>query len=159
MNILWTLLKVIKFGNNKLTGKNFSGVLFSFSYIDIFIIKSTNNINYYNIYVYYLIDELFKKHKQRSFQNGQSEDEDLYSMDHDLTVFVLELIANTMIHWNIHRDEITQFVINMCTQAKLPEDHASKMIGKMNNDSFWVLDSSIHDKKKKKKVKLPKKKK
>ena len=104
-------------------------------------------------------DELFKKHKQRSLSNSESEDEDLYTMDHNLTVFILELISSTMIHWNVHKDQIYQFVVNMCMQTKLPESETSKMLAKMNNDNYWIIDPSSKLKQKKQKKQNKKQKK
>merc|ERR1712137_68996 len=78
-------------------------------------------------------DELFRTHKHRS---GMEED-DVYTLDHDLTLKVITSLITVMLHWNSFRDEIVRFVDSILQQTKTPEEFSQKLTKKMAADSFW----------------------
>ena len=82
------------------------------------------------------VDELFRSHKHRSLASGM-EEEDVYTLDHNLTLKVVKRLITVMLHWNSFRDEIIRFVDYIFAQTKTPEEFSSKLQNKMATDSFW----------------------
>jgi len=84
-----------------------------------------------NLILFYFSDELFRKHK------SASDEEDIYTLDHKLTISVLEDLIVVMLHWKSFRDEVIRFIDYILIQTKTPEEHTKLLRKQLQLDSFW----------------------
>jgi len=78
-------------------------------------------------------DELFASHKQRS---GMADD-DIYQLDHKLTLQVVKNMVVVMTHWKNYREEIQRFINHIFKQTKTPDEVIQPFRELTAQDSFW----------------------
>ena len=86
-------------------------------------------------------EELFRSHKHRSVASGMEED-DVYQLDHSLTIQVVKDLIVVMLHWKCFRDEVQRFIAHIFKQTKTPDEFTEDFRTLTAQDSFWTKASS-----------------